>query len=174
MCQRWCGDEETITVWCGLWRATTKTLLRKEGISGIPQGKCYQYCSLRLIRLQGNAISKCQSTSISEATDSKEALWWTASHSFYLYQLTVGASKHMETQVDLLRLLFGVDFQIFYNDASNVYVLSWICWERARLTATTALDAYNIVSPIWGQNSSNLDSLWPLGDDIKEWKVVSE
>ena len=30
----------------------------------------------------------------------------------------------MEAQMDLPRLLFGVDFQIFYSDSSNVYVLS--------------------------------------------------
>ena len=29
--------------------------------------------------------------------------------------------------MDLPRLLFGVGFQIFYSDASNVYVLSGIC-----------------------------------------------
>ena len=43
----------------------------------------------------------------------------------------------MEAQMDLFRLLFGADFQIFFSDASNVYVLSWISWERARLIATT-------------------------------------
>ena len=30
----------------------------------------------------------------------------------------------MEAQMDLPRLLFGVGFQIFYSDASNVYVIS--------------------------------------------------
>ena len=30
----------------------------------------------------------------------------------------------METHIDLPRLLFGVDFQNFHSDASNVYVLS--------------------------------------------------
>ena len=29
----------------------------------------------------------------------------------------------MEIQMDLPRLLFGVGFQIFHSDASNVYVL---------------------------------------------------
>ena len=29
----------------------------------------------------------------------------------------------MEAQMDLPRLLFGVGFEIFYSDASNVYVL---------------------------------------------------
>ena len=80
----------------------------------------------------------------------------------------------MEAQMDLPRLLFGVGFQIFYGDTSNVYVLFWICWECSRLTAITASDAYNIVNPVWGQSGSNLGSLWPLDGDIKEWKVVSE
>ena len=80
----------------------------------------------------------------------------------------------MEAQMDLPGLLFGVDFQIFYSDTSNVYVLFWICWERARVTATTASDAYSIISPIRGQYGSNLGNLWPLGGDIKEWKMVSE
>ena len=65
----------------------------------------------------------------------------------------------MEAQMDLPHLLFGIGFQIFYSDASNVYVLSWICWEHVRLTATTASVAYNIVSPVWGQYGSNLGSL---------------
>ena len=38
--------------------------------------------------------------------------------------LSVGASRLIEAQMDLPRLLFGVGFQIFYSDASNVYVLS--------------------------------------------------
>ena len=74
----------------------------------------------------------------------------------------------METQMDLPSLLFGVGFQILYSDASNVYVLSWICWERVRLIATTASDAHNIVSPIWGQYGVTLGSLWPLGGNTKE------
>ena len=28
--------------------------------------------------------------------------------------------------MDLPRLLFGIGFQIFYNDASNVYVLEYV------------------------------------------------
>ena len=36
-----------------------------------------------------------------------------------------------------------------------------------RLIAAKTSDAYNIVSPIWGQYGSNLGSLWPLGGDIK-------
>ena len=42
---------------------------------------------------------------------------------FFIYQLIVGASRLMEAQMDLPGLLFGVDFQIFYSDTSNVYVL---------------------------------------------------
>ena len=42
---------------------------------------------------------------------------------FIFYQLIVGASRLMEAQMDLLRLLFGVGFQIFYIDASHDYVL---------------------------------------------------
>ena len=38
--------------------------------------------------------------------------------------LTVGASRVMEAQMDLPRLLFDVGFQIFYSDASNFYVFS--------------------------------------------------
>ena len=43
-------------------------------------------------------------------------LYLTLSYLFFLYQLTVGASRLMEAQMDLPRLLFGVGFQ-------NVYVL---------------------------------------------------
>ena len=43
---------------------------------------------------------------------------------FFLISLTVDASKLMEAQMDLPRLLFGTGFQIFYSDASKVYVLS--------------------------------------------------
>ena len=31
----------------------------------------------------------------------------------------------------------------------------------------------NVVSPVWGEYGSNLGSLWPLGGDIKYWKVFS-
>ena len=79
----------------------------------------------------------------------------------------------MEAHMDLPRLLFDVSFQNFYSDALNVYFLSWICWECAKLTAITASDAYNFVNPIWRQYGSNLGSLWPDGGDIKEWKVVT-
>ena len=34
--------------------------------------------------------------------------------------LTAGASRLMKAQMDLPRLLSGVDFQIFYSDASNI------------------------------------------------------
>ena len=68
---------------------------------------------------------------------------FTMSTIFFSISLTVGTSRLMEAQMDLPRLLFGVGFQIFfYNDASNVYVLSWIYLERARLIDTTASDAY--------------------------------
>ena len=80
----------------------------------------------------------------------------------------------MEPQMDLPRMLFDVGFQIFYSDDSDVYVLSWIYWKRARLIPATASDAYNIVSPVWGRYASKLGSPWPPGGDIKEWKVVSE
>ena len=33
----------------------------------------------------------------------------------------------MEAQMDVRRQLFGVGFQIVYSDASNVYILFWIC-----------------------------------------------
>ena len=36
-----------------------------------------------------------------------------------------------------------------------------------RLIAAKASNAYDIVSPVWGQYGSNLSSLWPLGSDIK-------
>ena len=42
-----------------------------------------------------------------------------------------------------------------------------------RLIAAKASNEYNIVSPVLGQYGSNLGSLWPLGGDIKEWKVAS-
>ena len=40
---------------------------------------------------------------------------------FFPISLTVGASKLMEAQMNLPRLLFGLGFRIFYSDASNVY-----------------------------------------------------
>ena len=80
----------------------------------------------------------------------------------YLFSklLTVGASRLIEAQMDLPRLLLVVDFQISYSDASNIYVLSWIYWERASLIAATASDAYNIASPVWGEYGSNVGSVW--------------
>ena len=50
----------------------------------------------------------------------------------YLISLTIGASRLMEEQMDLPRLLFGIGFQIFYSDASNVYVLSLEYVENVR------------------------------------------
>ena len=39
--------------------------------------------------------------------------------------------------------------------------------------AATASDAFNIVSPVWGQYGSSVSSLWPLGGNTKIWKVDS-
>ena len=39
---------------------------------------------------------------------------------FLFISLTIGVSRLIETQMDLPRLLFGVSFQIFYSDVSNV------------------------------------------------------
>ena len=39
---------------------------------------------------------------------------------FLFISLTVGASRLIEAQMDLPRLLFGVGFSDFYSDASNV------------------------------------------------------
>ena len=80
---------------------------------------------------------------------------------------------YMKTKMNCLLPVIWRRFNFFYSDALNVYVLSWICWERERLIAATASNAYNIVSPIWGQYGSNLGNFWPLGGITKERKVAS-
>ena len=62
---------------------------------------------------------------VSESTEDQPAIL--RGHNFFSFfsiSLTIGASRLMEVQMYLPHLLFGVGFQIFYSDASNVYVLS--------------------------------------------------
>ena len=61
---------------------------------------------------------------------------------FLYISLTVGASRLIEVQVDLPRLLFGVGFQIFIVTPQMFLGSLVICWERARLITATASDAY--------------------------------
>ena len=69
-------------------------------------------------------LDKCRYKDRTTQVELRSSILQLGNYYYFSISLTIGASRLMEAQMDLPCLLFGVGNQIFYSDASNVYVLS--------------------------------------------------